>query len=81
MKITVRLFAVARDLAGSQSVEIEVDENATISDLRVALLSAFPALSPIADHMLFSVNSEYASDRTTIAADADIGCIPPVSGG
>ena len=79
MKITVRLFAVARDLAGSQAVE--VDENATISDLRAALIAAVPALTDIADHMLFSVDSEYASDRTIISADSDIGCIPPVSGG
>ena len=81
MKITVRLFAVARDLAGSQAVEVVVDENATISDLRAALIAAVPTLADIADHMLFSVDSEYASDRTTISADSDIGCIPPVSGG
>ena len=81
MKITVRLFAVARDLAGSKAVEVEVDENATISDLRAALIRAVPTLSDIADHMMFSVNSEYAGDHTTITADSDIGCIPPVSGG
>ncbi|MEE3368393.1 MAG: MoaD/ThiS family protein [Planctomycetota bacterium] len=81
MKITVRLFAVARDLAGSQSVEVDLDENATVSDLRAALIAAFPAFSDIVDHMLFSVDSEYASDHTTITADSDIGCIPPVSGG
>ena len=81
VKITVRLFAVARDLAGSNAVEIEVEENATISDLRAALIEAVPALSDIAEHMMFSVNSEYAGDHTTITADSDIGCIPPVSGG
>jgi len=81
VKITVRLFAMARDLAGSPSVEVDVDENANIADLRAALINAFPALSDIVDHMLFSVDSEYASDHTTITAESDIGCIPPVSGG
>ena len=81
MKITVRLFAIARDLADTDSVELELDEEATICDLRTALIRVFPALSGIANHMLFSMNSQYASDETTVIPDADIGCIPPVSGG
>ena len=81
MNVTVRLFAIAKDLAGTGFVELKLDADATIRDLRSALISALPSLSDIADHMLFSMNSQYAPDHTPVIPDADIGCIPPVSGG
>jgi len=81
MMIRVRLFAVARQVAGREEVELEVPEPATVAQVREHLARAVPALGNLADRFLFAVNSEYADDTTTIPSAAEVACIPPVSGG
>ena len=81
MKVAVKLFAVARQLAGSEVVEVELPGNPTVADLRVGLAARFPTLDPILEHVLFAVGTEYATDTTQIAPGLEIACIPPVSGG
>ena len=81
MKVEVKLFAVARQLAASESVSLELPAGAKVSDLRSSLLKQVPALTRIAPMLLFAVNQDYASDEKVLPADADVACIPPVSGG
>ncbi len=81
MRIRVRLFAVARQTAGSDSVEIDLPDGATIGQLRLALARQVPALTTAVEHATFAMNTQYAADETTIHPDAEVACIPPVSGG
>jgi molybdopterin converting factor subunit 1 len=81
MNARVRLFAVARQLAGSDSVEVDLPGGATVSDLRNAIQDQFPELAHVIRHVAFAINTEYAQDETRIPDDAEIACIPPVSGG
>jgi molybdopterin synthase sulfur carrier subunit len=81
VKIEVKLFAVAKDLAGVSAVEVDLSPPATIGHLRQALVAKVPALAPILPHVLFAVDAVYADDRAEIPAGADVACIPPVSGG
>ncbi len=81
MKARVRLFALARQLAGSDSVEVDLPGGATVLDLRNAIQDQFPELAHVIRHAAFAVNTEYAQDETTVPEDAEIACIPPVSGG
>lgn len=81
MNLRVRLFAVARELAGTDAVVVEVPEPCTVAQLRGALAAGVPALATILPHVLFAVGSEYARDDETLTAGADVACIPPVSGG
>jgi molybdopterin converting factor subunit 1 len=81
MMVRVKLFAVARQLAGGDAVEIEMSEPATIGRLREALAAQVPELAGIARHVMFAVGTEYASDDAAIDQSAEIACIPPVSGG
>lgn len=81
MKVTVILFAVAKDLAGSGEVEIELSEPATAGRLKEALVQAYPALSPVMSRCMMAVNEEYADAQTPIPENATVACIPPVSGG
>jgi MoaE-MoaD fusion protein len=76
VKVNVRLFAVLRERAGSDSLEIDLDEGATVAD-------AIRALAPVAGAMPFrvAVNREYADDSTPIAEEDELAAIPPVSGG
>ena len=82
MIVRCRLFAAARDLAGSEQVELDLHEPATIGDLVGRLVAAYPALSPqLAPHLMFAIDADYVTDRTLIPPGADIAGIPPVSGG
>jgi molybdopterin converting factor small subunit len=81
MKATVRVFALARQLAGQESLVVDLPSGATVADLRRAIADQYPALAGLVVHTLFAVNTQYAVDDTPIPADADLACIPPVSGG
>ena len=81
MKATVQLFAGARELAGQEQLELELPPAATVAQLRAALLVECPALAPLLPHTLFAINTNYATDETPIPNNAEIACIPPVSGG
>jgi len=80
MNVQVKLFAVARQLAGTDTVELSLPE-ATVGEVRRALLLKIPELHELANHLRFAVNSEYAGDDTVITESCEIACIPPVSGG
>lgn len=87
MIVRVKLFAVARQRVGQEEVQIEVaagrgaSAQPTVADLRGALKSRFPELAEVLPHVKVAVNSDYASERTAIPADAEVALIPPVSGG
>lgn len=81
MNVRVQLFAIAKQLAGRDAVELTVPEGATIAELRRLLAEAVPALKPVLPHVLFAVNSQYADETTAVAQGASVACIPPVSGG
>lgn len=81
MIVRVRLFAVARQLAGAEWIELDVSDAPTVAVLRGALLARLPALEPMRASLRFAVNNEYANDSTVVPGNAEVACIPPVSGG
>ena len=81
MKVRVRLFAAAKDLAGHDVLSLEVAERATVADVRTALLASAPALANIVPHALWAVDTQYALESTPITEQSEIALIPPVSGG
>lgn len=81
MKLVVKLFARAKDLAGSDRVTIELPDGATVGDVRTALTAAYPALSPLTSSLLIAVGTDYAQDEQVVSENADVACFPPVSGG
>jgi molybdopterin converting factor subunit 1 len=81
MTVRVKLFAVARQLAGAPTVELQVAETVTVGDVRRALVERVPALAALAAHLAFAVNAEYAPDSAAVPPNAEVACIPPVSGG
>lgn len=82
MRVTVKLFAVAKDVAGAESMVVEVPEPATVGALRAALAAEVPALEAILRGALFAVDTAYADDAEVIHSPAaEVACIPPVSGG
>jgi molybdopterin converting factor subunit 1 len=81
MKVRVKLFAVAKELAGRDELSIELPTGATVADLRNAVAKLYPALEGILVHALWAVDTQYANDNTPLDENSDIALIPPVSGG
>lgn len=81
MKLNVKLFARAKDIAGSATVEVELDDSATVAALRERLVTQFPGLKPMAASLLIAVGNDYADDSMVLSESADVACFPPVSGG
>jgi molybdopterin converting factor subunit 1 len=82
MTVSVRLFAILRERAGRDSVEIELPEGATVGDA-FARLAETPGLAELVERMplRMAVNREYASAGTLISAGDELAVIPPISGG
>jgi molybdopterin synthase catalytic subunit len=80
--VTVRLFAILRERAGRDSIELQLADGATVADaLRV--LSDTPGLAePLARlHVRMAVNREYADAETPLSSGDELALVPPVSGG
>ncbi|MEZ5077683.1 MAG: molybdenum cofactor biosynthesis protein MoaE [Solirubrobacterales bacterium] len=79
----IRLFAVLRERAGTDLVEVEVADGATVGDALRGLAEQHPDLAPALATLrpLLAVNREYADEATVLAAGDELALIPPVSGG
>ena len=81
MKVTVQLYARARDLAGTGCVELDVPASACVGDLKQSLAERFPQFSSLFPNLLVAVGTNYADDSTMLKPDVEVACFPPVSGG
>lgn len=73
MRVTVRLFAGLRERAGSDAVDLELPEPATVADVRAAFDPDLP--------YIVAVNRVYADDADPVRAGDELALVPPVSGG
>jgi molybdopterin converting factor subunit 1 len=82
VRVTVRLFAMARQQTGQASVALDVPEPATVAALKRALAVAFPELAPLVPQLMIAINADYVRDEERlIPPGAEVAAIPPVSGG
>jgi molybdopterin synthase catalytic subunit/molybdopterin synthase sulfur carrier subunit len=81
MTLTVRLFARARDLAGTERIAVDLPATATAGELRRQLAVQIPALSGLIERSALAVAGEFAEDSHLLSPDAEIALLPPVSGG
>ena len=82
MTVRIRLFAILRERAGRESIEIELAEGATVAEA----LAALSGLAPLAEALerlpvRMAVNRDYAGPDTRLGAGDELALIPPISGG
>jgi molybdopterin converting factor subunit 1 len=82
MEVTVRLFAMLRERAGREAIELELPDGATVADA-LETLGDHRGLGETLEHLPVraAVNREYASSETPLTAGDELALIPPVSGG
>jgi len=81
VQISVKLFAVLRERAGSGEVPLSLSDPATVSDVRDQLVRDYPQLANLIDRVAFAVNRNYADLQTPVHEGDEVAALPPVSGG
>jgi MoaE-MoaD fusion protein len=82
MTVQIRLFAILRERAGRERIELELHDGATVSDVLSMLRERAPFSDLIGQMpVLMAVNRDYATPATPLRADDELALIPPVSGG
>ncbi|MFP6671605.1 MAG: MoaD/ThiS family protein [Pirellulaceae bacterium] len=77
----MKLFAVARQAVNQDSLDIELTDGATITDLKNELVKQFPQFESMREHLLVAVDAEYAKEDQVLMSGSEVALIPPVSGG
>ena len=81
MRITIRLFARLREIAGAGELSRDIAAPATAQTAWETLTLEFPALDQYRTAISCAVNEQYAKFDTPLAEDDEIAFLPPVSGG
>jgi len=81
VRVTVRLFARLRDIAGSAEVDRPLAPAATAEELWRELVGEFPELGAYTRAVSVARNLEYIPWSTPLADGDEIAFLPPVSGG
>jgi molybdopterin converting factor subunit 1 len=81
MRVTVRLFARLRDIAGAPELAREVAPGATIGSVWRDLTREFPDLAPFERSISSAVNADYARMDHAVREGDEVAFLPPVSGG
>lgn len=81
MKVSVSLFAAAKELVGCDRIELQVMEGATLATVQSVLSEQYPQLVPLMNRSMWAMDCQWVDDQTPVHPGADIGLIPPVSGG
>ena len=89
MKIKLELFGASRDFSENDHLEIEVQDKASIDDLRNEIIKYLDInfkgnegfIKIVKSSAFCSENNEIISDNYKITKDQKIGMIPPIGGG
>jgi molybdopterin converting factor subunit 1 len=81
MRVTVRLFARLRDLAGAGELVRDVPAPATVQTVWQSLVRDMPRLQDYERTMSVAVNADYAKMTASVADGDEVAFMPPVSGG
>ena len=89
MKIKLELFGASRDLSDKDHLEIEIQNKASIDDLRNEIIRYINKnfqgnenfIKIVKSSAFCSENNEIISDNYKITKDQKIGIIPPIGGG
>lgn len=84
MRVTVRVFARLRELAGHSDWPETLDEAATpasVASVWGAVVRRYPELLPFEKTISCAVNADFARMSTNVKDGDEVAFLPPVSGG
>ena len=89
MKVKLELFGASRDFSDKEHLEFELEEKASVNDLKNEIIKYLKEnfngnesfLKVVKSSAFCSENNEIISDNYKITKDQKIGIIPPIGGG
>jgi molybdopterin converting factor subunit 1 len=81
VRVTVRLFARLRDIAGAAELGRDVPAGATIGTVWKQLVADFPELASYERSISSAINADYARMDQSVRDGDEVAFLPPVSGG
>ncbi len=81
MRVTIRLFARLREIAGAGELVRDLPGGATVGAVWKALAAEFPAMARYEASISSAVNADFAPMSTALAEGDEVAFLPPVSGG
>lgn len=81
MRVTVRLFARLREIAGSDTIAREMPDPSTLADVWSSLAAEWPAMRAFDSTVSGALNAEYARMSRAVSDGDEVAFLPPVSGG
>jgi molybdopterin converting factor subunit 1 len=81
MTITVKLFAILREKAGTAEISLELPNGARVEQAIATLLDRKPDLATWVSRAAFAVNMTRVSGTTILNDKDELALLPPVSGG
>lgn len=81
MNLEIKLFATLRDRAGHNTIQITLEQPASVQDLLDGLSATHTELAAALPTALVAVNKQFAFPDTLLQSDDEIALFPPVSGG
>ena len=81
MRVTIRLFARLRDLAGSGELTREIPGPATVQTVWRSLTAEIPSLGAYERTLSVAINAEYSRMAAAVQDGDEVAFLPPVSGG
>lgn len=81
MHVTIKLFALIREQAGTDSLALDLPDGADVRQAVEAIRHQHPALEPYLNNLRFSLDMDFVEADTTLHEGAQVVFIPPVSGG
>ncbi len=79
IKVTIRFFAVAREMLGQEVLSLILSPGTTLADLEARLHATYPMLKPLRTRL--AVNLRYVDPSYVLQPEDEVACIPPVGGG
>ena len=81
MRITVKLFAILRDRAGTGELPLDLPAEATVDSACSQIVKKLPELRDFLPKVAFAINREYVKPESILRDGDELALLPPVSGG
>jgi molybdopterin synthase catalytic subunit len=81
MYIIVKLFALLREKAGTDTVHLDIPEGANTGQALAVLQHQYPVLEPYLPRVRLALHMRFVDIETGLCEGDELALIPPVSGG
>ncbi len=78
---TILLFGPASSAIGNDRIEVVLDNQVTVAELKQAMVDAFPAIEQFVTGGRLAVNQGFAASDDQVNTDSEVALISMVSGG